>query len=108
MKALTWMIAGIGVGVAAYIFVNQPGPLSATGDADVEGVADRTAFWGSKHRLSGTGDRFSGQVKKGVGQALGDDQLAAEGAAQQVVGAVKDTAGKVAQATGQTLHDLNQ
>jgi hypothetical protein len=52
MKALTWMIAGIGVGVAAYIFVNQPGPLSATGDADVEGVADRTAFWGSKHRFS--------------------------------------------------------
>ncbi len=108
MKGLAWVIAGVGVAVAAYVVLNQPGPQYATGDDDVEYAADRTALWGSKQRLSGTGGRFAGKLKESLGRVTGDDQLAGEGAADQLAGAVKDTAGRVAQAAGQTIHDLNR
>ena len=108
MKGLTWVIAGVGVAFAAYIVLNQPGPQYATGDDDVEYAADRTALWGSKQRVSGTGGRFAGRLKEGFGRAIGNDQLAGQGAADQLAGTVKDTAGKVAQAAGQTIHDLNR
>jgi uncharacterized protein YjbJ (UPF0337 family) len=108
MKALTWVVAGVGVGVAAYIVLNQPGPRYATGDEDVEYAADRTALWGSKQRLSGTGGSLAGKFKEGIGRVTGDDQLAGEGVADQMAGAVKDTAGRAAQAVGQTIHDLNR
>ncbi len=107
MKALTWVVAGVGVGVAAYIVLNQPGPRYATGDEDVEYAADRTALWGSKQRLSGTGSSLAGKFKEGIGRVTGDDQLAGEGVADQVAGAVTDTAGRAAQAVGQTIHELN-
>jgi uncharacterized protein YjbJ (UPF0337 family) len=102
------MAFGVSMGVAMYIIFNQPGPMSATGDPDVEDAADRTALWGSKQRVSGAGSRLKGQFKEGLGRVIGDDELVGEGAAHQVVGAVKDVAGKAAQAAGQTLHDLNQ
>jgi uncharacterized protein YjbJ (UPF0337 family) len=108
MKGLTWVIAGVGVAFAAYIVLNQPGPQYATGDDDVEYAADRTALWGSKQRLSGTGAGLAGRLKEGIGRATGNDQLAGEGMGDQVAGAVKDAAGSVAQAAGQTLHELNQ
>jgi uncharacterized protein YjbJ (UPF0337 family) len=107
MKPLAWIVLGVGV-VAAYVLINQPGPMSATGDDDVEEAAGRTTLWGSKQRITGTGARLAGRVKKGVGTAIGDDELSSEGVVEQVVGATKSTAGKVAQAAGQTLHDLNQ
>src|ERR1700691_3399177 len=108
MKALSWGIAGAAVAIVAYIVLNQPGPQYATGDDDVEYAADRTALWGSKQRLSGTGGRLAGRLKEGLGRATGNDHLAGEGAADQLAGAVKDAAGKVAQAAGQTIHDLNR
>jgi uncharacterized protein YjbJ (UPF0337 family) len=108
MKALTWVIAGVGVGVIAYIVLNQPGPEYATGDDDVEYAADRAALWGSKQRLYGAGRGVAGKVKEGVARITGDDQLAGEGMVDQVAGAVKDTAGRAAQAVGQTVHDLNR
>src|ERR1700743_2691637 len=46
MKALTWVMAGVGAGIAAYIILNQPGPRYATGNDDVEYGADRAALWG--------------------------------------------------------------
>jgi uncharacterized protein YjbJ (UPF0337 family) len=108
MKGFTWVIAGVGVAMAAYIVLNQPGPQYTTGEDDVEYAADRTALWGSKQRLSGTGGRLAGRLKQGLGRATGNDQLAGEGVADELAGAVKDTAGKVAQAAGQTIHDLNR
>jgi uncharacterized protein YjbJ (UPF0337 family) len=108
MKALTWVIAGVGVGVIAYIVLNQPGPAYATGDDDVEYAADRAALWGSKQRIYGAGSGVAGKVKESIGRVTGDDQLAGEGMVDQVAGAVKDTAGRAAQAVGQTVHDLNR
>jgi len=108
MKALPWFIAGVGVGIAAYVVLNQPGPQYTTGNDDVEYAAGRTTFWGSKQRLSGTGRGLVGKLKEGVGRVTGDDQLADQGIADQVAGAVKDTAGQAAQAVGQTIHELNR
>lgn len=108
MKGFTWLIAGVGLALAAYVVLNQPGPRYATGNDDVEDAADRTALWGSKQRLSGTGGRLAGRLKEGLGRATGDDRLAGEGVADQVAGAVKDTAGQVAQAAGETIHELNR
>ena len=108
MKALSWILAGIGVGLVTYVVLNQPGPQYATGNDDVEDAADKTALWGSKQRITGTGGQLFGKVKEAVGRAAGDDQLASEGVADQVVGAVKDTAGDAAQSIGQTIHELNR
>jgi uncharacterized protein YjbJ (UPF0337 family) len=108
MKAITWVIAGVGVAVAAYIVLNQPGPQYAAGDDDVEYAANRTTLWGSKQRLSGKGGGLAGRLKEGVGRVTGNDQLAGEGVADQVSGAVKDAAGEIAQAAGQTIHELNR
>jgi uncharacterized protein YjbJ (UPF0337 family) len=108
MKAFAWIFAGVGFGVLAYIVLNQPGPEYATGNDDLEYAAGKTTLWGSKQRLAGTGGGLAGRAKEGLGQAIGDDQLAAEGAADQAVGAIKDTAGKAAQAAGQALHELNR
>jgi len=108
MKALPWIIAGVGVGLATYFALNQPGLQYATGNDDVEDAAAETSLWGSKQRLAGTGGQILGKVKKSVGRVTGDDQLAGEGLADQVAGAVKDTAGGAAQALGETIHELNR
>ena len=108
MKALTWVITGVGAGIAAYIVLNQPGPRYATGDDDVEYAAGRAALWGSKQRISGVGGGLAGKLKEGIGRATGNEQLAGDGVTDQIAGAVKETAGKAAQAAGQTIHDLNR
>jgi uncharacterized protein YjbJ (UPF0337 family) len=108
MKAFPWIVVGVAFSVLAYIVLNQPGPQYATGDDDVEYAAGRATLWGSKQRLTGTGGGLAGKIKEGLGRATGDDQLANEGAEDQLVGAIKDTAGKAAQVAGQTIHDLNR
>jgi uncharacterized protein YjbJ (UPF0337 family) len=108
MKPFLWIIAGAGFAVAAYLILNQPGPEYATGSDDVEYAAGRATLWGSKQRLSGAGTGLGGRLKEGLGQATGDAELANEGVADQVVGAIKDTAGKAAQVAGETLHEINR
>jgi uncharacterized protein YjbJ (UPF0337 family) len=108
MKSLGWLAVGAGLAAAVYILLNQPGPQYATGIDEVEDAADRTSLWGSKQRFSGAGARLGGKVKEGFGQLTGNDELAGEGVADQLAGAVKDTAGKVAQAAGETIHELNR
>jgi uncharacterized protein YjbJ (UPF0337 family) len=108
MKALTWVIAGVGASIAAYIVLNQPGPRYATGNDDVEYAAGRTTLWGSKQRISGVGGGLAGKLKESIGRATWNEQLAGDGVTDQIAGAVKETAGKAAQAAGQTIHDLNR
>lgn len=78
MKALPWIIASAGVGLAAYFVLNQPGPQYATGNDEIEGAAGKTSFWGSKQRLAGTGRDFVGRLKEGAGRATGDAEMADE------------------------------
>jgi uncharacterized protein YjbJ (UPF0337 family) len=109
MKTLPWILAGVGAGVAvAYVILNQPKPQAATGWDSVENAARRTTGWGSKSRLSGAGSKVAGKLKEGIGRITGDADLADEGVGDQAVGAVKNVAGTVAQAAGDTLHDLNR
>jgi uncharacterized protein YjbJ (UPF0337 family) len=108
MKPFFWVLAGASFAVAAYIILNQPGPEYGTGSDDVEFAARRATSWGSKQRLSGAGAGLGGKLKEGFGQVTGDDELASEGVADQVVGAIKDTAGKAAQVAGETLHEVNR
>lgn len=109
MKSLAWILAGVGACAAlAYVILNEPGMQSETGWDSVENTADRTFGWGSKKRLSGAGSNVAGKVKEGFGRVMGDDDLAADGAADQAVGSVKSAIGRVAQAAGETIHDLNR
>ena len=86
MKALPWFLAGAAVAAVAYFVFNQPGMEYATGDPDVEDAADKTAFWGSKQRLSGAGNSVMGKIKEGAGRFTGNDDLAGEGLGDQLVG----------------------
>ena len=109
MKALPWIMAGVGAGIAAtYLLMNQPRMQSETGYGSVEEGAARTLGWGSKARLTGAGRNIAGKVKEGVGRMTGNTRLANEGVGDQAVGSLKDAAGTVAQAAGQTMHDLNR
>lgn len=105
MKTFLWLAGGLGFGLAAYLILTAP--QSSTSSDSVEGAARDAAGWGSKQRVKGTGDSLVGKVKEGFGNLTGNDQLAGEGQGDQVAGTIKDAAGKVAQAAGQTLHDLN-
>lgn len=106
MKALPWIIAGVAFGAAAYYIANAPEPRYA--DPDVEDAATKSGVWGSKQRVKGTGGSLLGKAKEGFGKATGDEDLQAEGVGDQVVGTVKDTVGKAANAVSDTLHDLNR
>ena len=106
MKAFPWLIAGVAIGAAAYFVLNQPAPSYASGD--VERAADKTDVWGGKQRLKGTGGSLLGKAKETIGNATGNDDLAAEGTGDQVVGELKDAAGKVANAASDTLRDFNR
>ena len=102
MKGLPWILAGIGVGfVLAYVTLSEP--QTETGWDSAENAADRAWTWGSKARLSG-----AGRFKEGIGRVIGDNDLADEGVADQFVGTVKSGAGALAQAVGETIHDLNR
>jgi uncharacterized protein YjbJ (UPF0337 family) len=109
MKALPWVLAAGAVAVAAYILLNDNlGPQADTGFDSVEDAAYRTGHWGSRSRLTGAGRNLAGRVKEGIGNFTGNSDLAGEGIFDQVAGSVKDAAGTVAQAAGQTIHDLNR
>ena len=108
MKALPWILAAAGLGAAAYFIANAPGPEHATGSDAVEDAARSTANWGSKTRVRGTGGKFVGKAKQAIGNLTGKDDLAAEGAGDQAAGSAAGAVGKIAQAAGETLHNLNR
>ena len=116
---LPWILAGVGASVATYLVMRQQqgSPQLATNTGSrfgtgtgfnaVDDAADRTATWGDKQRIAGTGSNLVGKVKEGFGRITGNDSLATEGAADQAAGTVRNAAGNVANAAGQTLKDLN-
>ncbi len=86
MKAFPWLIAGVGLGLAAYFVLNQTGPRFAIGNDEIEDAAGKTTFWGSKQRVKGTGRGLGGKLKESVGRATGDEQLESEGLVDQIGG----------------------
>jgi uncharacterized protein YjbJ (UPF0337 family) len=109
MRALPWIIAGIGIGVGVTILLfNESEPEYATGYDGVESAARKTFGWSTRKRAEGKMGLVKGAIKEGVGKLTGDDQMADEGAADRVAGDVKDAAGQLGQAVGETIHELNR
>jgi uncharacterized protein YjbJ (UPF0337 family) len=110
MRTFTWILAGIGIGlgVTLLVLLNEPKAEYETGYDGVEGAARKTFGWGTKTKAKGAAESVVGAVKEGVGKVTGIDRLAGEGAAERVAGDVKDAAGTAGQAVGQTIHDLNR
>jgi uncharacterized protein YjbJ (UPF0337 family) len=110
MRALPWVVAGVGIGVGVTLLLRltEPEAEYATGYDGVERAARKTFGWGTKQRAEGKAGSVAGAIKKGVGRFTGDDEMAGEGAVDQVVGDVKDAAGQLGHAVGQTIHDLNR
>ena len=108
MKTFAWLVAGIGIGLVVYLAANAPAPEYATGSDNLEETAGNTFGWGTKQRARGFGSNIAGRVKEGLGNLAGDQDLADSGVADQVEGSVREGVGRVAQAAGQTLHDLNR
>jgi len=110
MKNIPWILAATtaAAAAAAYIVLKTPGPQYATGSDNIEDAARGTSQWGSRNRIAGSVGNLFGKLKEGVGRATGNSQLADEGANDQLAGSLKNAAGEVAQAAGQTLHDFNR
>jgi uncharacterized protein YjbJ (UPF0337 family) len=105
-------MAGIGIGAGlTMLLVNEYKDIqaeSATGYGGVERAAQKTYGWGTKTRVGGKVRSIAGSIEEGVGRFTGNQDLEVEGTADRVVGSVKDAAGKMGNAVGQTIHDLNQ
>jgi uncharacterized protein YjbJ (UPF0337 family) len=111
MRALPWIIGGVvvGAGITMLLFNDtEPGYATETGYDGVERAARKTFGWGTRQRAEGKVGAFAGAIKEGVGRITGDNRMADEGAADQVVGNVKDAAGQIGHAAGETIHDLNR
>lgn len=108
MKTLAWLAAGVGIGFAVYLVANAPSPEYATGSDNLADAARSTFGWGTKQRAKGFGRNIAGRAKEGLGNLAGDTDLVDSGTADQFEGDVREGVGKVAQAAGQTLHDLNR
>jgi uncharacterized protein YjbJ (UPF0337 family) len=106
MKIFPWLVAGVGVGIAAYI-VSSQSSTQPTAQDESEYAAGRSRIWGAKQALAGTGTGLVGKLKGSWGSAIGDDSLADEGFADQMVGSVKKSAGEAAGVLGDTINDLN-
>jgi len=59
-----------------------------------------------KNRIKGKAEDFKGRVKRQVGEWTGDEELQAEGAAEQVGGKVQNIAGKVKDAARKAKDDI--
>ncbi|WP_294391588.1 CsbD family protein [uncultured Sphingomonas sp.] len=54
-------------------------------------------------KVSAAGNKLAGKIKEGIGQASGDEQLEAEGDAQQLKGTGQDVKGSVKGALGDKI-----
>ena len=59
----------------------------------------------NKDQVAGKVDQATGKVKQGVGEAVGNDDLANRGVADQVKGAAKETWGNVKDAANRTREE---
>ena len=109
MKALPWIIAGVGISAALiYVITNAPQPSYSTGDPDVDNFANKATNWGAKQRVQGAGDSVIGKAKQVFGEATGNYDTADSGAGDQTVGSIRNVAGKAANAVGDAVRDLNR
>jgi uncharacterized protein YjbJ (UPF0337 family) len=107
MRRQVWIPLALGI-VATYIFLDRRATRYAAEYDELDTAADRASLWGSKQRVAGTGRDLLGRAKEGVGRITGNDDLAGEGAVDQVAGAVQNTAGKAAHVASDTIREFNR
>jgi uncharacterized protein YjbJ (UPF0337 family) len=107
MKRHIWIPLAMGI-VAAYVILDRRATRCAAEYDNLETAANKTAEWGSKQRMVGTGRGLLGRVKEGLGRLTGNDDLAGQGVVDQIAGAVQDTSGRAAHAVSDTIRDLNR
>ncbi len=107
MNKFLWILGGATLAAAVYVVMNQNlgGPLSADGP---EGAAARLSAWGAKQRVTGAGGQVFGRVEQGAANLTGSPDLGDQGVFDEAGGVVKNAAGKVAQAAGSAIHELNK
>ncbi len=107
MSKFLWILGGATLAVAAYVVMNQQLGLAAPADG-LDEAGNNLGAWGTKQRAFGTGGQLKGKVEQFGANLTGDSDLGDKGVFDEATGAVKDAAGKVAQAVGSTIHDLNK
>lgn len=106
MRAIPWIVAGVGIGAGVTILLlNQSQSKYITGYDSVEDAAHKTFGWGTKQEVEGKGRSFVGTS---LGHITGNADLTNEGTAEHMVGTVKNAAGQMGQAVGETIHNLNR
>ena len=60
----------------------------------------------NKDEMDGKWDQAKGRVKEGVGRALDDEDLEAEGTADRVGGEAEEGFGKARRKVGETVEDI--
>ena len=109
MKTFLWLAGASALGFVAYVILTNNdlnGRLQTSSDVDEAG--NQIGQWGTKQRLTGTGNQLGGKLKQGFGELTGDEQTETSGIVDQVTGSVKDAAGQAAHAVEDTIHDLNR
>ncbi len=107
MSKFLWLLGGATLAVAVYVVMNQQLGLTAPADG-VDEAGNDVGAWGTKQRASGAGGQLKGKLEQFGANLTGDPDLGDKGVIDEATGAVKDAAGKVAQAVGSTIHDLNR
>ncbi len=93
MRPRTLMLVGLGVGATAYIVLS--------------GRANKVANWGRKQRVTGGGKYVLGKLKERFGRVVGSKSIVSEGVVNQIEGAAKVAAGRVAGSVGRAIHQMN-
>ena len=107
MSKFLWILGGATLAAAVYVVMSQQ--LGVTAPADgVDEAGNSVGAWGTKQRAYGLGGQAKGKVEQFASNLTGDPDLADKGVLDEAAGAVKDAAGKAAQAVGSTIHELNK
>ena len=108
MKAMPWIVAGLGVGIAAYVVADRLAPAYADLGNVVENASGKLSLWGWKERLLGKGKGVAGRVKEQTGKVLHNEHLVAEGLQDRIVGKVDGAAGYASVRAGEALHVMDR
>lgn len=107
MSKFLWILGGATLAVAAYVVMNQQLGITAPADG-VDEAGNNLGAWGAKQRGYGVGGQLKGKLEQFGANVTGDAELGNKGVLDEAAGAIKNGAGKVAQAVGSTIHDINR
>jgi uncharacterized protein YjbJ (UPF0337 family) len=105
MNKVGWILGLACLGTAGFILWNDIAERNAQPVDGWDQASARVGAWGTGKRVTGIGGQIGGKIKQGVGYIADDRELQGEGVVDEVVGKVKDTAGKAAHAVSDAMQD---